>query len=67
MYLPEVGVQESYIVRIFRRNQHEPGHILGTVEHVESAEKTAFHSFGDLIEFLNCSRHSHRNDDSKEE
>lgn len=60
-------MQESYIVRIFRRNQLKPGHILGTVEHVESAEKTAFHSLGDLIEFLNLSRHRHGSDDSKEE
>lgn len=67
MYYPEVCVQESYIVRIFRRNKHEPGHAVGTVEHVESAEKTAFHSLGDLIEFLHLSRRRHREDDTRGE
>jgi hypothetical protein len=60
-------VQENYIVRIFRRNKQEPYRILGTVEHVESTEQVAFHSLGDLIEFLDLSRRSKRRDGSKEE
>jgi hypothetical protein len=49
-------MQESYIVRIFRRNSHEPSQAIGTVEHVETAEQIAFQNPGDLVEFLRLSR-----------
>jgi hypothetical protein len=49
-------MQESYIVRIFRRDEREPNQAIGTVEHVETAEKISFQNPGDLVEFLRLSR-----------
>lgn len=49
-------MQENYIVRIFRRNEPEPGQAVGTVECVESSERIAFHDVSDLIRFLRLSR-----------
>lgn len=55
-------MQESYIVRIFRRDEREPEHAIGTVERVENSEQIAFHSLGDLIEFLHLSRRRNKRD-----
>ena len=58
-------MQESYIVRIFRRDEGEPSQAVGTAEHVETAEKIAFQNPGDLIEFLRLSRRRARDTENK--
>lgn len=61
-----IAVQESYIVRIYRRNRRTPAQAVGTVEQVGTSEKIAFHSLDDLIEFLHLSRRRSGMDVTKE-
>ena len=43
---------ESYIVRIYRREEDKPGNLLGTVETMDSAEKRAFSNRDELLSIL---------------
>ncbi len=40
---------DCYIVRIYRRTEHDPRQIVGTVENVEKEESKAFRHIDDLI------------------
>ena len=39
---------ENYIVRIYRRDPHSPGKIVGIIEEVGGREKRVFKSFDEL-------------------
>ncbi len=43
---------ENYIVRIYRRDANDPNHVIGTVEHAETRERSSFHSLAALIGLL---------------
>lgn len=43
---------ESYIVRIYHRDQQDPAPVDGVVEIVRSGEKLAFHDSGELWRIL---------------
>lgn len=43
---------ESYILRIYRRDEHRPDHIAGIVEDVENGETAAFRNFSQLVDIL---------------
>jgi hypothetical protein len=46
------GNMESYIIRIYRRDEDAPYNIIGLVEDVELQEKKPFHNTGELAEIL---------------
>lgn len=43
---------ESYIVRIYRRQEKHPREVVGIVEEVEAEEKKAFKNMDELMEIL---------------
>jgi hypothetical protein len=43
---------ESYILRIYRRDEHHPDRIAGIVEDVDNGETAAFRNFSQLVEIL---------------
>ncbi len=40
---------DCYIVRIYRRTEHDPRQIVGTVENVEKEESKTFRHIDDLV------------------
>lgn len=43
---------ESYVIRIYRRDEHNPHGIIGLVEDIELDSKTPFHNTQELAEIL---------------
>ncbi len=43
---------ESYVIRIYRRDEQNPQNIIGLVEDVELEAKKAFHNIDELVEIL---------------
>ncbi len=43
---------ESYIIRIYRRDEQNPHNIIGLVEDVGLEAKTPFHNIEELIDIL---------------
>lgn len=50
---------ENYIVRIYARDQDDPGKVTGTLESVESETLQAFQSLDALPELLNPDTEPH--------
>ena len=46
------GKMESYLIRIYRRNENNPEGITGTVQEIVSSENRAFKSLAELGEFI---------------
>jgi hypothetical protein len=43
---------ENYILRIYRRDEHDRDRVVGIVEDVENGETTSFRNLSQLIEVL---------------
>ncbi len=43
---------ESYVVRIYRRDQHNPQRVAGVVEYIDSQQSRAFRSMSELMQLL---------------
>jgi hypothetical protein len=46
------GILESYIIRIYRRENNDPRNIVGIVEEVEGEERKAFTNLDELWNIL---------------
>jgi hypothetical protein len=45
---------DSYIVRIYRRGQDDPGELAGLVEMVGTSDRLSFRNFPELTSVLRC-------------
>ena len=57
---------ESYIVRIYRREESKPGNLLGTVETMGSTEKLAFTNRDELWSILDSGDDCAKKSDARE-
>ena len=50
--LKKEGTVESYVVRIYRRYEAEPGRMIGLVEHPELGTSERFNGIAELLKIL---------------